>query len=176
MVCRLHSVQQLLLDAALHAFAKQACRRAAPMRATAAGLEQVFDQHQETGPQSHLVRHVRRKVGSRCPASSTPPNGGLVTMTSTRSFGRASLRNGRDKCVVVDDVGWARRCRAASCWWCKACAADASSRCRARCPLAKSAFVGFDVFILLAQVFNRAGQEAARAAGGVQTPFRQDAG
>ena len=117
------------------------------------------------------VSRVRNSAGKfvSMPSSSMPPKGGLVTMTSTRSFGRpVAQRAGQG--VVVPDVGrhvdavqqqlvMQRRC----------------GRCFFSMPGKQSwmvALVGLGLG-LLAEVLDGADEEAAGAAGGVEDGFAE---
>ena len=119
------------------------------------------------------VSRVRNSAGKlvSMPSSSMPPKGGLVTMTSTRSFGPPVAQRAGERVVVADvgghvdavqqQVGHAQHVR-------QVLLLDAGEA------VLDGLLVGLGLR-LLAQVLDGADEEAAGAAGRVEDAFRRGA-
>ena len=158
--------EERFLDARLHAFAEE--RAVGQHEAgAAAGLEDLHEEHEEESAVSR-VRNSAGKLDSM-PSSSMPPKGGLVTMTSTRSFGRPVAQRPGEGVVVADvggdvdavqkQIGHAQDVR-------QVLLLDAGEA------VLDGALVGLGLG-LLAQVLDGADEEAAGAAGGVEDGFAE---
>ena len=117
------------------------------------------------------VSRVRNSAGKldSMPSSSMPPKGGLVTMTSTRSFGRPVAQRAGERVVVADvgghvdavqkEIGHAQDVR-------QVLLLDAGEA------VLDGLLVGLGLG-LLAQVLDGADEEAAGAAGRVENGFAE---
>ncbi len=158
--------EKRFLDARLHAFAEE--RAVGQHQAgAAAGLQEPHQQHEEKVG-GLTVRNSAGKLASM-PSSSMPPKGGLVTITSTRSFGRPVAQRARQRVVMADigrdvdamqkEIGHAQHVR-------QVLLLDAGEA------FLDGSLVDLGL-CLLAQVLDGADEEAAGAAGGIEDRFAE---